>query len=99
NDLKSATSADDEDRVRQRQAIGLQRAANHFIDGIVPSDVLEDGDHRGAAIEKRRGVQSAGAAKDALSRAKRGRQISQLIRTDRESRSQPGQSARVNRVN
>ena len=57
--------------VEQRRAAGEELGADQFVQGVVPADVLAQGQQVAAGVEQRRGVQAAGAIEDGLRRPQR----------------------------
>ena len=66
DDLESAAAADKQHMSAEGQAALQERPSDDLVHGVVPANVFTQDQQLSFGVEKRRGVQAAGAAKDGL---------------------------------
>jgi hypothetical protein len=66
DDFERRAAAHEKDVTVERQPAAAQRVAEHFVDCVVPADILACGEQIPVGVEKRRGVQPAGLTKGSL---------------------------------
>ena len=74
HDLEAHPAADEEDSIAQREHAGQELRADELVQGVVPADVLAQGDEVTIEVEQAGGVEAARRLEDRLRIPERARQ-------------------------